>query len=235
MNTNNMNTKKNSVKKNKKKIDVKKIKKNNIKKNNTNNNSVLEIKNRKIKLLKGKGMAESKIVENFILLEKFFLSKDTEINNLIKKSNSGFMGSSELFGIFEIFQNINLKSYWSFCDLGSGDGRIVFLASLFTSSYGIEKDKNLYKLSLVRKEELNNIILNPIDFYNKNFENINLDNYGLVFMNPSVPFYQDELEEMLFRSKTDYLIDITLFEPRFLKKNKEFIFNKRRYAMYSTK
>lgn len=182
-----------------------------------------------------KGMAQLKIEENFPKLEEFFLEKDRDMSNMLKKSLVGFFGSSELVYLFELFQEIDLKSYWSFADLGSGDGRIVFLASLFTSSVGVEKDKELYRLSLKRKEELGDLILSPTEFRNNDFYKESLDGFGLVFINPAIPFYQDGFEEFLFRNKADYLIDITLFQPRFLVKKKEFKAGLRRYALYSTK
>lgn len=182
-----------------------------------------------------KGMAQLKIEENFPKLENFFLMKDRDISNLMKKSTVGFFGSSELVHLFDLFQEIDLKSYWSFVDLGSGDGRIVFLASLFTSAIGVEQDKELYKLSLRRKEELGDLILSPTEFKNKDFFKENLEEYGLVFINPAMPFYQDRFEEFLSKNKANYLIDITLFEPRFLKKKKEFSVGIRKYALYCTK
>jgi hypothetical protein len=184
---------------------------------------------------KSSGTAENKIESNFKKLEDFFLLKDRDVNNLYKKSTIGFYGSTELCFLFKLFKDINLKSYWSFADLGSGDGRVVFLASLFTSTIAIEKDKELLKLSQRRKEELSGIILNPVEFKNADFYKIPLDEFGLVFINPDRPFYNDEFEEMLFKSKTDYLIDITLFKPRFLKKIKDFSIGIRKYALYSTK
>lgn len=42
--------------------------------------------------------------------------------------------------VYELFKKIELNKAKNFLDLGSGDGKVVFIASLFTKAHGIEHD-----------------------------------------------------------------------------------------------
>ncbi len=69
---------------------------------------------------------------------------------LLKDTGVGYWGITPLQETYELFKRINLGSYKNFIDLGSGDGRIVFLASLFNiSAKGIEFDAPLVNSSLI--------------------------------------------------------------------------------------
>jgi len=63
------------------------------------------------------------------------------------KTEKGKFGPSDVKRLFNCFDDIFLPGM-KFLDLGSGDGRVVFLASLFgVEAYGIEFDPLLYQLS----------------------------------------------------------------------------------------
>ncbi|MBI5390255.1 hypothetical protein HZB02_02100 [Candidatus Woesearchaeota archaeon] len=70
-----------------------------------------------------------------------------------RSTSKGFWGVSEIPVLFQLFQKIKLQNYNQFIDLGSGDGRAVLVASLFTHATGIECDEKLYRDSLMLKEE----------------------------------------------------------------------------------
>ena len=71
--------------------------------------------------------------QNHLLKNNVLLARDTGI---------GYWGVTPLAETFEIFKRINLGKYKNMIDIGSGDGRIVLLASLFgVKSKGIEFDK----------------------------------------------------------------------------------------------
>ncbi|MAE13574.1 hypothetical protein CMO92_03335 [Candidatus Woesearchaeota archaeon] len=63
-------------------------------------------------------------------------------------------GVSSLESWFSAFERIGLERFDRFVDLGSGDGRVVFLASLFTEAVGIEMDDELVERSRLFKGEL---------------------------------------------------------------------------------
>src|SRR3989338_5665975 len=78
----------------------------------------------------------------------------------------GFWHGSNIDEIFQLFREIKLDRYKNFLDLGSGDGRVTLIASLFTSSTGIEFDKNLVE----KAEEIKSIIgIKNAVFHQKNF------------------------------------------------------------------
>ena len=94
----------------------------------------------------------------FHRLREFFAKNDME---LIKKKGSrvfdtshGIFGVSSLDELYQFFQDIHLEQASSFVDLGSGDGRVVFLAALFTKATGIEADEELHDMAVQIKEEL---------------------------------------------------------------------------------
>ena len=85
--------------------------------------------------------------QNHLLRKGMLLSKDTNI---------GYWGVTPLPETFEMFKLINLGAYKSMLDLGSGDGRIVLLGSLFgLDSHGIEFDEWLINTSLSIRRKLN--------------------------------------------------------------------------------
>ena len=51
---------------------------------------------------------------------------------LIRPTDLGYSGSASAEVVFEFFRRIKLDKYSSFLDLGSGDGKVVLVASLFT-------------------------------------------------------------------------------------------------------
>ena len=65
----------------------------------------------------------------------------------LKSTAKGFWGYSIAEEVYELFKKIKLEQYKSFVDLGSGDGKVVLIASLFTKAIGIEIDEELVRKS----------------------------------------------------------------------------------------
>jgi len=159
--------------------------------------------------------------KDFLKIKKYFSIHRTNLENF---GDDGFFHHSNLEIMFEIFKS--LKNYKNFLDLGSGDGRIVFLASIFFNSSGIEKNKKLYNLSLFHKKNLGiNVNFENFDYYKKD-----LDKYDLIFINPDSNL--NNLEKYFFNFNSHYLINVTLFKPRYLLKIKEFDFGLENYGLY---
>jgi len=96
---------------------------------------------------------EEKCVNNYP--QRMLLELAMDIN--IKTKKGGFFPSS-LDETKNVFGNF-LKPGMKFLDLGSGDGRIVFFASLFgVEAAGIEYDPILYQISMKAREDLSSII-----------------------------------------------------------------------------
>ena len=70
-------------------------------------------------------------------------------------TEKGIWGTSITQDIFDFFRQIKLQNYRNFIDLGSGDGKVVLIASLFgINAAGIEFDKDLIKASVKIRDQL---------------------------------------------------------------------------------
>lgn len=131
----------------------------------------------------------------FPQIKEFFQKVDEEYklkNKYVFKTTKGIFGVSDLEILNEFFNKINLNLKNKFLDLGSGDGRVVFLASLFCDATGIEFEKKLIELSLKYKENLN---LN-CNFICDDFNNLNFSKYDILF-SYSDSFFSNEFVERL--------------------------------------
>lgn len=145
----------------------------------------------------------------------------------VRTTEKGFWGTIPADDILEIFNKINLKNFKSFLDLGSGDGKIVLIASLFTKAAGIEFDKDLIKISNEMKNELNS----KADFIEGDYFEHDLSGCDLIFINPDQNFYK--LEEKLrkeFKGKLVAYEDV--YKPINMKLIKEFFIGGFRVGVY---
>jgi tRNA1(Val) A37 N6-methylase TrmN6 len=103
----------------------------------------------------------------------------------IKDTKIGFWGVAPSKDVFDFFKTIKLENYSHLIDLGSGDGKIALIASLFTNSTGIEYDKWLHTVSLDIKDKLYHVPLTKrTRFINDDFMKHNFSNYDIAFLNP---------------------------------------------------
>jgi hypothetical protein len=103
----------------------------------------------------------------------------------LRETAAGFWGTSVCDELFSLFKRIKLHKYRSFIDLGSGDGRAVLIASLFTAAKGIELDLQLYKKAL----EINKRLGLKAHFLQQDFFNHDIKGYDVVFCYPDNPLY----------------------------------------------
>lgn len=146
---------------------------------------------------------------------------------LVRDTNAGIWGYASASVCFEFFKKINLDKCKNFIDLGSGDSKVVAIASLFTNAVGIEADKELVEDSIKIKEELvkDGIIqsdkckLIKDDFLMQEYD---LSKYDIVFINPDKLFTL-EFEQKLVKELTGTLyIYNNIFAPKMLKKGKTY-------------
>lgn len=103
----------------------------------------------------------------------------------VKDTGIGYWGVSVADEIFEIFKKIDLSKYNHVLDLGSGDGKVSIIASLFTRSTGIEYDSWLHDVSNDVKNKLFHVPhMNRVEFFNEDYMEHDLNNYDLIFFNP---------------------------------------------------
>ena len=109
----------------------------------------------------------------------------------MKDTGIGYWGISPLNEVFEILTAARLERYKSFIDLGSGDGRVVMLASLFTKAEGIEADPWLHSVAMRIKERLSTIPgIKNAKLHQKDFMGHDLSRYDLLFIHPDKPLYR---------------------------------------------
>jgi hypothetical protein len=145
----------------------------------------------------------------------------------LKDTGIGFWAISIVDDLFELFNKINLKSYNHLIDLGSGDGRVVSVAQIFTKASGIEYDKELYNdsLDIIKKNNLKSTI------YNEDYMNHSLKNYDIIFINPDKNIIEIEAK-IKSEFKGTLIVYGDNFLPYTLKKKESFIANSTNVHVY---
>jgi len=147
----------------------------------------------------------------------------------IRSTAKGFWGYSICEEVFEIFNRINLQDYSHFLDLGSGDGRVVMIASLFTKATGVEADRTLVKKSRQISQELSS----SAEFIHGDFFDHELSKYDILYSFPDTSLHfglKDKLEKEL--NGKLILVGPQIF-PVPLKKHEEFFINGTKIGIYS--
>ncbi|HLD42456.1 MAG TPA: hypothetical protein VJB08_00525 [Candidatus Nanoarchaeia archaeon] len=125
-----------------------------------------------------------------------------------KSTEKGFWGCSILAEVYELFEKIGLDSYASFVDLGSGDGRVVLVASLFTKAWGIEIDDELIEVSNALKEKVR---CPNAEFKKTDFFDVDLSAYAVLFLFPDKPLAA--LEDKIRGAKNKLILYGPHFHP----------------------
>ncbi len=148
---------------------------------------------------------------------------------LLKNTSKGTYAAAACSTIFELFKKINLSKYHSFCDLGSGDGRVVAVASTFTTAAGIECDHELVEVS---KSIVDKLQLQSCSYFEGDYLLEDLSRFEVLFINPDGPLYK--LEKKLRDTKFKGLVVVfnTLYEPLNLKKKDEFFLDMMKVGVY---
>jgi len=133
--------------------------------------------------------------------------------------------------IFEAFKKIKLDKSKSFIDLGSGDGKVVLIASLFCKrALGIEMDNELFKKSMEMQVKLH--ITNAM-FYNSDFYDHSISEFDIVFTYPDAPMHRG-LEKKLLNELTGKLVHYGHhFHPQNLKVEDKFLVDGNLITVYT--
>ncbi|MFP3870103.1 MAG: class I SAM-dependent methyltransferase [Syntrophobacteria bacterium] len=109
-----------------------------------------------------------------------------------RSTRSGMWAASDAKEVYSAFCFFGLDRYTHMADLGSGDGKVVLIASLFTRAAGYEIDQELYRTSVRIRDELN---LPYAEFFQQDYLEADLSSYDLLYLYPDKPLYA--LEEKL--------------------------------------
>jgi precorrin-6B methylase 2 len=132
------------------------------------------------------------------------------------ETEAGFWGVSLTDDIFELFKEIRLDKYKSFIDLGSGDGKVALIASLFTNSAGIEFDEDLFKSSVKIRDKLGL----DASIVKGDFLKHDLSQYDIIFINPDKQFSEGAEAKLLKEMKGTLIVYNHIYLPNQLKKCK---------------
>jgi len=157
----------------------------------------------------------------FRQIKQAYLELEKELKEsgkgLVYDTEKGIYGTSGLDNIFRFFNEIELQSYRHFLDLGSGDGRVVLIASLFTRATGIEYDAELSRIA----EGIRDRLGLDCELIRGDYLEHGLSEYDVLFMNPDHCF--GKLDVKLKREMRGVLfIYNEIFAPDLLKKGKKY-------------
>lgn len=151
-----------------------------------------------------------------------FATKDTGI---------GFWGPSIADEVYQAFKKLGLHKYKNFLDLGSGDGKIALIASLFCkNSHGIEYDQELHKKAIEIQKRLK---LRNVKLVNDDFMDYNISKHDIIFCSPDKPMERGMGKKLEKELKGKLILQGHHFHPTNLTKEKSFRVNDMLFTLYS--
>lgn len=151
----------------------------------------------------------------------------------MRSTELGFWNAAISQEVYNSFKKLNLQKFNKFIDLGSGDGKIALIASLFCKeAHGVEIDDELFEKSLEIKNKLK--IKNAI-FYNKDMFDHSIKDYDIVFLNPDKPLERGLEKKLLQELKGKLVLYGHHFHPSQLKKEKSLLIEDNLVTIYSRK
>jgi len=148
----------------------------------------------------------------------------------MKDTIVGFWGAAPTDEVFEAFKKLKLDKFSIFLDLGSGDGKITLIASLFCKkATGVEFDPMLVGKSVEMKEKLNL----KAKFIHNDFHNYNISKHDVVFLNPDQPLHRGIEDKLLKELKGQLILFGNHFHPKNLKKKQSIMINGTLVSLYT--
>ena len=150
----------------------------------------------------------------------------------LRATSRGFWSAAIGKEVFSAFQELGLKNYKKFIDLGSGDGRVVLIASLFVpKAEGIEIDEELHGIAQNMGKKLGS----HATFHCKDLYAHDLSPYDVFFISPDAPFERGMEGKLLKEMKGDLIVYGNHFHPRFMEKKKSITVNGTLVGVYGRK
>jgi hypothetical protein len=168
------------------------------------------------------------IYDKFKIIEAYFKELDEKTKQKHGKpffdTTHGIWGATSMLDAFELFMKLSLDEKKGFVDLGSGDGRIVFIAGLFTEATGIEADPQLNATALQAKGHLTKKLpeLERCILINADYTTVQLHTYEILFTfcdHAWSPNFEEKLQK---ECKGVLLSYNRIFLPEKLKKGKTY-------------
>ena len=129
-----------------------------------------------------------------------------------RSTELGMWATSDVNEVYRAFRHFQLNRYNHLADLGSGDGRVALVGSLFTRVTGYETDAALYQTSLEIRDQLG---MHDVIFLQQDYLLADLAPYDILYLYPDKPFYG--LEDRLHHAWQGHLlVNGPHFSPRHL-------------------
>ena len=171
--------------------------------------------------------------KHYATFEKFCIGSGVF---LAKETKHGYWGVTNLDDLHTLFKQIKLHKHKHLVDLGSGDGRVVLLASLFgIKATGLETDDWLMNCALELKRKINKPHVNNATFKQEDFLKQNLDHFDILYISPDRPFHRDNLGNTIKKAMHDdakLIVQGYEFSPTNMELDQEVIINGEKFRMY---
>ena len=149
----------------------------------------------------------------------------------MRSTEKGFWNASSADEVLDAFKKLNLSKFKNFLDVGSGDGKIVLIASLFCKkAEGVEIDDALHHKALEIQSRLK--ISNAV-FHNKDFFEHDFSKYDILFSAPDAPMERGLENKLLDEMKGKLIHYGHHFHPQNLKKENSLDVNGTMISLYS--
>jgi len=149
----------------------------------------------------------------------------------LRDTGNGFWGHVPADELFDAFKKLKLNKFKTFIDLGSGDGKVVLIASLFCKrAVGIEIDNELHNKALEIQKRLS--ISNAI-FYNNDFFQHSISEFDVVFSYPDQPMEHGLGDKLQNELNGKFIHCGHHFHPSRLIKEHSFLVNGSMFTVYS--
>ena len=173
-------------------------------------------------------------IAKFEAIERAFSALDTQNMRKgvlpMRETAKGYWSPAIMKEVFDGFTQMGLSNYRRFLDLGSGDGRVVLIASLFVPmAEGVEIDRELHEAAIAMAKKLEI----PAIFHHKDLHSIDISPYDALFISPDAPLERGIEGKLLREMKGDLIVYGNHFHPRILRKKKGIKVNGMMIGIYS--
>lgn len=158
----------------------------------------------------------------------YFENLDSKLGNIVRNTKKGIFGTSDLKVMNKFFEDISLTTKKHFLDIGSGDGRVVILASEYTKASGIEIDEELIKES----KEHNIILETKAEFLCQDYEGYSYEAVDIIFSFADHFFSEKFIEKLKKEFSGTLYVYEGVFLPENIKKGKTFWIGQNKIISY---
>ena len=171
-----------------------------------------------------------KVKNMYQTFERFLLKNGT---HLARDTGIGYWGVTNVPALQELFQHIELHKHNHLLDLGSGDGRVVLMASLFgIKATGIEFDDWLLNCSLDIKRKLDLPHFQNARFLKDDFMKIDISPYDIIYVSPDKPFHRGLDQKLSQQLSGKLIVHSYEFLPHALRLEKELQINGEKFSIW---